>query len=244
MSINELIDEWNIIKNKCIHKNAVLGGSPYFARGEEYDIWLMKCSRFLQNNYPNDSQTNQFISLAKDERHKETQYSVLIGILSAINEMPPMNKIGDIDNIIEQICINFHRCVKSLQNRYSSRETIYINDEYDVQDLFQGILRLFVNDVRPEDYVPSYAGGNSRTDFYLPQYETYIETKMIRNGLDDKKVGEELSIDITRYGDRCKKIICFIYDKDNKLKNPYGLINDLEKLGANRVAVKVYISPL
>lgn len=66
---------------------------------------------------------------------------------------------------------------------------------------------------------------------------------MIRNGLDDKKVGEELSIDITRYGDRCKKIICFIYDKDNKLKNPYGLINDLEKLGANKVAVKVYISP-
>lgn len=100
MSINELIDEWNIIKNKCIHKNAVLGGSPYFARGEEYDIWLMKCSRFLQNNYPNDLQTNQFISLAKDEHHKETQYSVLIGILSAINEMPPMNKIGDIDNII------------------------------------------------------------------------------------------------------------------------------------------------
>lgn len=217
--------------NKCVYKNASLGGSPYFARGEEYDIWLMKCSRFLQNNYPNDSQTNLFISLAKDERHKGTQYSVLIGILNAINEMPSINKIDDIDNIIEQICINFHRCVKSLLNRYSNRETIYINDEYDVQDLFQGILRLFVNDVRPEDFVPSYAGGNSRTDFYLPQYETCIETKMIRNGLDDKKVGEELSIDITRYGDKCKKIICFIYDKDNKLKaTPHKDLQNEQKM--------------
>lgn len=244
MSIKELIDEWEIVKSKCMKESCVLGGPSYFVSGDDYDIWLMRCSRFLQNNYQNDPQANQFITIANDEHNKEIQYGVLIGILTAINEMPPTHNIDDIDNIIGQICTNFHRCVKSLLNRHSDRKTIEVNDEYDVQDLFQSILRLFVNDVRPEDYVPSYAGGNSRTDFYLPQYETYIETKMIRNGLDDKKVGEELSIDITRYGNRCKKIICFIYDKDNKLKNPYGLITDLEKLSTNLITVKVYISPI
>lgn len=129
-------------------------------------------------------------------------------------------------------------------NRHSNRATLEINDEYVVQDLLEGILRLFIDDVRPEDYVPSYAGGNSRTDFYLPQYETYIETKMTREGLRDKEVGEQLVIDIARYGEKCKTLVCFIYDKGSFLSNPYGLISDLEGLGANKVQVKVYIAPI
>ena len=144
----------------------------------------------------------------------------------------------------EKICTNFHRCARSILNRHGNRNTLEIKDEYDVQDLLQGILRLFIDDVRPEDYVPSYAGGNSRTDFYLPKYETYIETKMTRDGLRDKEVGEQLAIDIARYGDRCRTLVCFIYDKGSLLSNPYGLISDLESLGADRVCVKVYIAPI
>ncbi len=98
--------------------------------------------------------------------------------------------------------------------------------------------------IRPEDYVPSYAGGNSRIDFYLPKYETYIETKMTREGLRDKEVGEQLAIDIARYGDKCKTLVCFIYDKGSFLSNPYGLISDLEALSSDRLQVKVYIAPI
>jgi REase_DpnII-MboI len=32
-----------------------------------------------------------------------------------------------------------------------------IKDEYDVQDLLHAILRAFFDDVRPEEFVPSYA---------------------------------------------------------------------------------------
>ena len=158
--------------------------------------------------------------------------------------MPPTVQSDNIDEILEKIFTNFHRCARSILNRYQKRDTLEIKDEYDVQDLPQGILRLFIDDVRPEDYVPSYAGGNSRTDFYLPQYNTYIETKMTRNGLQDREVGEQLAIDIARYGDKCQTLICFIYDKGSLLSNPYGLISDLEALGADRVHVKVYIAPI
>lgn len=242
MTIKDLLNEWKRIKESCVHKNVVIGGIPYFARGEDYDKWLAKCCRYLQN-YPNDTQAQQFIELTKSRGTKE-DFSTLVGILKAIDQIPIVSKVDDIDVIIEKICKNFHLCAKSLLNRRDERTTIQINDEYDVQDLLQGILRLFVEDIRLEEYVPSYAGANSRTDFFLPQHETFIETKMIRKGLDDKKVGDELIIDIARYESRCKKLICFIYDKNNELKNPYGLISDLEKKSTNNLSVKVFISPL
>ena len=76
------------------------------------------------------------------------------------------------------------------------------------------------------------------------KYETYIETKMTREGLRDKEVGEQLAIDIARYGDKCKTLVCFIYDKGSFLSNPYGLISDLEALSSDRLQVKVYIAPI
>lgn len=244
MTVSELISQWPTVKEKCIQKNALLGGSEYFMRGTEYDEWLMRCSRFLQINYPNDPDVGRFLEIISDKNNKEEQYDTLVGILKAINEIAPNKKIDDIESILEKICKNFHKFAKSLLNRHSNRSTIVIHDEYDVQDLLLSILRLFIDDVRPEDYVPSFAGSNSRTDFFLPKYGTYIETKMTRNGLSDKEIGEQLSIDIARYRNNCQKLICFIYDKDNLLTNPFGLISDLEKLSTEELSIRVFISPL
>ncbi len=72
----------------------------------------------------------------------------------------------------------------------------------------------------------------------------YIETKMTRKGLKDKKIGEELLVDIGQYKDSCDTLICFIYDADNQLSNPHGLIKDLEAMSQNDLKVKVYINPL
>ena len=244
MTITELLNQWPTVKEKCIQRNVALGGSEFFMSGAEYDEWLMRCSRFLQINYPNDPDVGKFLEIISDERSKQIQYDTLVGILKAINEIAPNNKIDDIEYILERICKNFHRFAKSLLNRHADRTTITITDEYDVQDLLLSILRLFIDDVRPEDYVPSFAGGNSRTDFFLPKYGTYIETKMTRNGLSDKEIGEQLSIDIARYGEHCQKLICFIYDKENLLSNPFGLISDLEKLSTEKLSIRVFVSPL
>jgi len=219
-------------------------GGKYIS-GEDYQKWLMICTRYLQHLYPNDPQTEYFTKVAERANgNDDKNFDILISILNAIKELPVINSTESIDDVFDKIFTNFHRCTRSILNRHGDRETIEIKDEYDVQDLLEGILRIFVDDIRPEDYVPSYAGGNSRTDFYLPKYDMYIETKMTRTGLKDKEVGEELIIDVARYKEKCKKLICFIYDKESFLKNPYGLIHDLENLSNDNLDVKVYISPL
>ena len=240
-TIGEVIEEGIAIKKKCTKS----GDFGLYVHGESYEHWLMFCTRYLQQIYPEDPQTIRFEEIAKKANGNGiNKFDTLIGILNAIKEIPTVEQVDDIDIILEKVFVNFHRCTRAILNRYNNRQTIDIKDEYDVQDLLEGILRLFVDDVRPEDYVPSYAGGNSRTDFYLPKYDMYIETKMTRDGLKDKEVGEQLSVDVVRYGSKCKKLICFIYDKESLLKNPYGLINDLQELSTEQLEVKVYIAPL
>lgn len=239
-TIDDLIEEGLKIKQTC-QQNGYAGT---YISGEKYQYWLEFCTRYLQQSYPNDFQVVRFSEVAKKANGNDTKnMDILIGILEAIKEIPTVSYELDIDIVLEKIFKNFHRCAKSILNRHGGRETLTINDEYDVQDLLQGILRLVVDDVRPEDYVPSYAGGNSRTDFFLPQYSTYIEVKMTRDGLSDKEVGEQLAIDVARYSEMCDTLICFVYDKIGNLKNPYGLIRDLEKLSSDRMRVKVYIVP-
>lgn len=100
-----------------------------------------------------------------------------------------------------------------------------------MQDALHSILQLFVDDIRSEDFIPSYAGVNSRVDFLLPDYETVIETKITKDNHKDKEIGDELLIDIARckQNPSCNNLVCFIYDKGNYIKNPYGLISDLDK---------------
>ncbi|WP_271025517.1 hypothetical protein [Rhizobium sp. RCAM05973] len=123
-------------------------------------------------------------------------------------------------NIIEGICLKFHRVAQQISQRHGGRSTILIEDEYDVQDMMHAILRLHFDDIRPEEWAPSYAGGSSRMDFLLKDERVVIETKKTRRGLTSKTVGEELLIDIARY-DRhpdCDFLVCFVYDPEGRVK--------------------------
>lgn len=147
-------------------------------------------------------------------------------------------------SIIENICNRFRLIVRQLRVRHASRDTLEIEDEYDVQDLLHAILHLHFNDIREEEYNPSYAGSSSRSDFLLKEEEIVIEVKKTRKGLDAKKVGEELIIDISRYRvhPNCKCLICFIYDPEGRIGNPKGLENDLSSTESN-FAVRVIVAP-
>lgn len=139
----------------------------------------------------------------------------------------------------------FHAIARQLKHRYNDRETITINDEYDVQDVLHAMLRGLFDDVRAEEYSPSYAGGASRLDFLLKAEQIVIEVKMANTKLRDKQIGEQLIIDIKRYQQHpdCKRLICFVYDPDGFIKNPVGLENDLsgihEKLEVKTIIVSV-----
>jgi len=146
--------------------------------------------------------------------------------------------------LIEKICLRFHLVVGQLRSRHEERETLDVKDEYDVQDLMHALLRLFFEDVRPEEWTPSYAGKSSRMDFLLKNESIVLEAKKTRPGLGSKQVGDELIVDIARYKGHaeCKTLVCFVYDPDGRITNPRGLENDLTRKDGD-MNVKVFVVP-
>lgn len=145
---------------------------------------------------------------------------------------------------IELLCARFHLVSKQLRDRRENRPTLDIADEYDVQDLLHALLWVFFEDVRKEVWTPNYAGRASRVDFLLPDEQIVIETKKTRVGLGAKELGDELLIDIAHYKEfqSCKRLICFVYDPDERIVNPRGLEHDLSRKEAD-FEVKTMISP-
>ena len=145
--------------------------------------------------------------------------------------------------ILENIFDRFHRIARQLRSRHASRATLEIDDEYDVQDLLHALLLLHFDDVRTEEWTPSYAGSAARTDFLLKDYQTVIEVKKTRPTMTAKTLGEELIVDREKYKAHpdCKQLYCFVYDPEGKLGNPVGIKRDLEK--DNEGYIKVFIKP-
>lgn len=68
---------------------------------------------------------------------------------------------------LERIFSKFHNIVRRLRDKHADRETLDVDDEYDVQDLLHGLLLVFFDDVRAEEVTPSYAGKSARVDSTL-----------------------------------------------------------------------------
>jgi len=145
------------------------------------------------------------------------------------------NANSDPSFLIQLLCIKFHLVAKQLQQRHDDRATLDIKDEYDVQDLFHSLLRIYFNDIRPEEWNPSYAGSSTRVDFLLKGEQIVIEIKKTRANLKAKQLGEQLIIDIAHYrnNQECKKLYCFVYDPDGYISNPKGIENDLSRIDKN-----------
>lgn len=147
---------------------------------------------------------------------------------------------------LQRICSKFHLMARKLRNRHNSRETLDVTDEYDVQDLLSALLVLYFDDIRPEEWTPSYAGKSARMDFLLKSEKIVVEVKMTRKGLADKEVGDQLIVDIERYKEHpdCDTLICFVYDPDGRITNPQGLSEDLQSQSKDDLKVIVFINPL
>jgi hypothetical protein len=50
------------------------------------------------------------------------------------------------------------------------------------------LLKQYCNDIRPEEWNPSYAGSSKRTDFLLKNEQIMIEIKKTRSNLKDKEI--------------------------------------------------------
>lgn len=241
MDISELIDIGVVAANSCRKRNDY---EEYY-HGQQYEEWLSLAIRFVTTNFPEDVDSNRFRVIAENANgFGDGKFHSLIGILKALKEYPPVPPKTDIMSLLEDIFMNFIKFDINIKRRYGNRETIKINDEHDLQNALHSILKLFINDIRAEDYVPSYAGGNSRVDFLIPEHGLIIETKMTNSSLHDKQVGEQLIIDFERYKSTkgYNHLICFVYDKEANIVNPSGLSKDLEGLSDDKMRVSVYIS--
>jgi len=138
----------------------------------------------------------------------------------------------------------FHLVARQIRVRHDSRPTLEITDEYDVQDLLHALLTIFFDDIRKEEWTPSYAGGASKMDYLLPELQTAVEVKKARSALTARVLGEELIVDIAKYQrhPQCRKLICFVYDPEGTISNPRGVEADLSKQHDN-LAVRVMIVP-
>jgi hypothetical protein len=159
-------------------------------------------------------------------------------------EVPAPSKVASRLPTLRRILHRFHNVARQLLHRHDDRDAIVINDEYDVQDLLHGLLRGLFDDVRAEEYTPSYAGSSSRVDFLIKEEKAVVETKMTNVKLRDKQVGEQLIIDISRYQAHpdCQYMLCLVYDPGGFLKNPAGLVADLTRRHGE-LDVTVIVSP-
>ena len=248
--LKEIIDEIDVL----ISHNVERGDS-------EFDIWHQKTSRFLYNCYGDKSiEYRAFIAIRftitsrvgtpphdeyveKCRKDLITAKGILTDYLKNLQENDTSASATGADNTdnIERIFTRFKKVAVQLSRRHDGRETLKIQDEYDVQDLLHTLLLLYYDDIRPEEWTPSYAGSSVRMDFLIPEIESVIEVKKTRESMTDKKLSEELIIDIEKYQEHpsCKKIYCFVYDPDMILRNPAAIKNDLEQKHPG--IVKVFI---
>lgn len=144
--------------------------------------------------------------------------------------------------ILISLLKNFDKVARQLTYRHNNRASFEIKDEYDAQDLLQALLRGYFDDVRREEYTPSYAGSSVKVDFLLKDEKIVIEIKLATMRLKDKLIGEQLIIDMKKYKTHpdCNYLYCLVYDPNGNIRNPMGFEKDLSgKDGSLSVAVLV-----
>jgi len=153
-----------------------------------FATWKTQSLSFLERQF---SSTSPYYIEFQDkvQRPHRGSISTGIGVLEAVREEIESGDISTASDtkspiqIIRNICDRFHLVTRQLRTRYSDRETIDIQDEYDVQDLFHALLHLNFEDIRPEEWAPSNAGKSTRVDFLLKSERIVVEIKKTRRGL-------------------------------------------------------------
>jgi hypothetical protein len=188
--------------------------------------------------------------------HCGLRRAVLERIQSTVEDAWQINRASrDSLAMIEQLCRRFPLFARQIQDRRNDvsvpgsktkrkRPTIEMKDEYDVQDALFAILRMHFDDVRSEEWTPSYGGSHTRMDFLLKRERIVIETKMMRPSLTQANLVDELIIDKEHYRHHpdCQTLVCFVYDPEGRCPNPAAVEGDLSVTDGD-FRVVVIISP-
>ncbi|WP_449472602.1 PD-(D/E)XK nuclease domain-containing protein [Sphingobium chungangianum] len=137
--------------------------------------------------------------------------------------------LADDMDVLKRVAARFPEVVAELSKRRKGRPPLEMNDEYDVQYLFQALLRVEFADIRPEETTPSTAGGSARADCLLKDRKIIIEFKMTRDGYDAVRLRKELADDFVLYANHpdCERLFAFVYDPGRYIANRPGVESDL-----------------
>lgn len=137
----------------------------------------------------------------------------------------------DAVNAVLTVANRYSEVLHRLAKRRTGRKALVPVDEYDDQYLIEGILALFFDDVRVEQYIPSYANSSTRIDFLLPEHGLGVELKHTRGSIKMPNLANELIVDKARYAtyNGITHLIALVFDFDKRLRNPKGLERDLSQ---------------
>lgn len=245
------------IENLIAKGNAVLAthtpnppnviGYPTLSDGL-FEEWRTQSLRLLTTSAGQKDPYTESFSKIKGAYYSsvETGLGILRAFLQDVNAslLDSPKAVASPLIIIEHLCTRFVNVARQLRRRYGERATIDVQDEYDVQDLLHALLQLHFDDIRPEEYTPSYAGSASRMDFLLKRESIVVEVKKTRSSLGVRELSIQLMEDIERYKahPNCRTLICFVFDPDGFIPNPRGIEDDLSRDYAPLV-VRVFIRP-
>jgi hypothetical protein len=222
---NPQFDKWQR-DTRVVLENIFGAESRHVEEFKSIHFW----SRILGRDHEENQQRDRKAFDVGKSEAKAFLLSVITEIEQFGDALPaPGRSVADPLVLMRTLCGRFHHVVRQLRDRHDNRTTIEIEDEYDVQDLLHSLLKIHFDDVRPEEWTPSYAGKSARMDFLLKDCQIVLEAKKTRKGLGEKEVGDELLIDIARYRAHpdCKTLVCFIYDPEGRIGNPTGMETDL-----------------
>jgi hypothetical protein len=146
--------------------------------------------------------------------------------------------------MLERLCSRFPLVAAQLRSRHDHRETLCVEDEYDVRDLLHALLTLEHADIRAVDWTPSYSGGQPQTDFLLASEQLVVEAKKTRDGFGARELDEQLLVDVQNYSrcPDCRTLVCFVYDPEGRIASPRETEHELSA-EKNGLAVRVMIAP-
>lgn len=129
--------------------------------------------RFITNTTPDSAFREAYLEgLA-------TAKGILKSMIDEITDFGVPSQITQRDGTIEITTVleRFHSVARRLLVRHDNRSTLRVEDEYDVQDLLHSLLNLVSDDIREEEWTPSYAGKSLRVDFLLKKERIVVEAK-------------------------------------------------------------------
>jgi hypothetical protein len=195
------------------------------------------------SNHLEETLSNQVQSQIEDILLNAGKFNADVeGILAPYRKVPETRI--DLQRL-EHLFYRFHAVAKKLQKRQrDGKKPFYIVDEYDVQDLLHALLKIDFEDIRAEEYCPSYAGTSTRMDFFLRKEEVAIEAKIATKTHRTNKIREELILDKEYYQKRndVKTLFCLVYDPYEVIDNIDGFEHDLYEKN-EKYEVRVFVVP-